>query len=330
MNRVVYTLALSAFFLSQSAVASPRRVPPKINSVPNTVNDSRTQALVGPGSRGSAVLRAQILLDRAHFSPGEIDGHFGDDLRVAVTGYQQAQNLKVSGRMTKETWDALNRDRELLIIAHTISGEEVKGPFEPIPEDMAEKSKLKALGYATPQEALGEKFHSSPQLLASLNPGKDLSKPGEEIMVLNVVRRKLESAAARVEVSKASRTVSVLDASGDVLARYPATIGSEHDPLPVGDWKVTAVQHNPVFNYNPALFWDAAASEEKARIAPGPNNPVGTVWVGLSKEHYGIHGTPEPGQIGHSQSHGCIRLTNWDAEELSHLVKTATPVILKD
>ncbi len=311
MNCAACALVLSSVLVSLVAGASPKRLP---------------QGLAGPGS----ILRAQILLDRAHFSPGEIDGHFGDDLRVAVTGFQQARNLRVSGRITKETWDALNRDHEPLIISHTISGEEVKGPFEPIPVDMAEKAKLKTLGYASAQEALGEKFHSSPQLLARLNPGKDLSKPGEEIKVPNVVRPKLESAAARVEVSKKSRTVSLLDASGEVLARYPATIGSDHDPLPLGDWKVTTIQHNPVFNYDPALFWNAVATDEKARIASGPNNPVGTVWVGLSKEHYGIHGTPEPGQIGHSQSHGCIRLTNWDAEELSHLVKTATPVILKE
>jgi lipoprotein-anchoring transpeptidase ErfK/SrfK len=115
-----------------------------------------------------------------------------------------------------------------------------------------------------------------------------------------------------------------------LLAQYPATMGSERDPLPIGNWKITGVQQNPVFHYNPAFFWDAKPKDEKAEIAAGPNNPVGAVWIALSKEHYGIHGTPEPSKIGHTESHGCIRLTNWDAEELSHMVKPGTPAILEE
>ena len=136
--------------------------------------------------------------------------------------------------------------------------------------------------------------------------------------------------AASVVVSKSKSTVEALDANGKVLAEYPATIGSIHDPLPIGDWKVTHVTRDPIFYYNPNLFWDASGSDTKAEIKPGPRNPVGVVWIGLTKEHYGIHGTPEPSLIGHVQSHGCVRLTNWDAAELAGMVSAGTPVVFKE
>jgi lipoprotein-anchoring transpeptidase ErfK/SrfK len=136
--------------------------------------------------------------------------------------------------------------------------------------------------------------------------------------------------AATVTVSKSKQTVEALDAAGKVLAEYPATIGSVHDPLPIGAWKVTHIKHDPIFFYDPNLFWNASGSDTQAKIQPGPNNPVGRVWIGLSKEHYGIHGTPEPSLVGHTQSHGCIRLTNWDAGELAQMVRPGTPTILKE
>ena len=150
------------------------------------------------------------------------------------------------------------------------------------------------------------------------------------MIVVPAVVRAPAHRAARVVVSKSRRTVTAYGAGGALLAQYPATVGSEHDPLPIGDWKVTGIQHNPVFHYNPDLFWDADPKDQKAKIAAGPNNPVGVVWIGLTKEHYGIHGTPEPGKIGHTESHGCIRLTNWDADELSRMVSKGTPVVMKE
>jgi lipoprotein-anchoring transpeptidase ErfK/SrfK len=133
-----------------------------------------------------------------------------------------------------------------------------------------------------------------------------------------------------VAVSKSESSVAALDANGNVVAWYAATIGSEHDPLPIGNWKIRGVQRNPTFHYNPDLFWDADSKDQKAPIKPGPNNPVGVVWIALTKEHYGIHGTAEPGRIGHSESHGCIRLTNWDAMELAGMVKPNTPAVFKE
>jgi lipoprotein-anchoring transpeptidase ErfK/SrfK len=293
------------------------------------VNDPQNRPGLTDGDAGSGVVRLAILLDRTHFSPGEIDGQFGDNLRIAVSGYQGARNIEKTGSADQTTWQSLNADSASALVPYTISADDVMGPFEQISHDIMAQAKLKHLGYQLPQEELGERFHINPKLLAALNPGKDLTKAAEQILVPNV-QREYVLPADKVVVSKNNHTVSAFAAGGMLLAQYPATMGSEHDPLPIGNWKITGVQRNPVFHYNPAFFWDAKPKDEKAEIAPGPNNPVGVVWIALSKEHYGIHGTPEPGKIGHTESHGCIRLTNWDAEELAHMVKPGTPAILEE
>lgn len=293
------------------------------------INDPHNREVLGPTSAGSALVRAQILLDRAHFSPGEIDGHWGDNLRVAIAGYQAARKLKPSGMFDQDTWQAVNSDTTPVLVPYTITLEDVAVPFERIPHTMTLQAKLKRLGYQSAQEELGERFHINPALLARINAGKRLTRAGQEIMVPNVVRE-YSVPADKVVVSKNSRTVSAFKADGTLLAQYPATMGSERDPLPIGDWKITEIDHYPWFHYNPKLFWDAHSRDSKAKLAPGPNNPVGVVWIGLSKEHYGIHGTPEPSRIGHTESHGCIRLTNWDAEELSKMVRVSTPAILQE
>lgn len=293
------------------------------------VNDLQNHDPVQPNSTGSAVVRIQILLDRAHFSPGEIDGHYGDNLRRALMGYQAAHSKAQTGLGDAATWQLLDSDGAPALVPYTIADSDVAGPFEEIPTDMMEQSKLKSLGYQSAQEEIGEKFHINPALLAALNPGKDLTKSGEEILVPNVTRE-YAGVATLVVVSKTNRTVTALGAGGAQLAQYPATIGSEHDPLPIGDWKITSVQHHPVFFYNPDLFWDAKPQDAKAKIPAGPNSPVGVIWIGLSKEHYGIHGTADPSKIGHTESHGCIRLTNWDAAELGRLVKPGVRAILEE
>jgi lipoprotein-anchoring transpeptidase ErfK/SrfK len=209
---------------------------------------------------------------------------------------------------------------------YTITEADVAGPYAPVPEDLMEQAKLPTLAYASILEALGERFHASPTLLQALNPGAAFAA-GEVIEVPQVERSPL-TGAAKVVVDQSDRAVYVHDAAGKVLARYPATMGSEKDPLPVGTWKINGVTKNPVFNYNPDLFWDADPEHSKAKIPAGPNNPVGTAWVDLSKEHYGIHGTPEPSTVGKTQSHGCVRLTNWDVLQLADAVAPGMPAVL--
>ena len=275
------------------------------------------------------MVRAQILLDRARFSPGEIDGVYGDDFGIAVKGYQENHDLKPTGTIDAEMWRLLDTDAGPLVASYTITKADEKGPFQPIPADIQEKAKMKWLGFETPEEGLGEKFHSSPKLLAELNPGKKMDTVGVQIDVPNV-RKVARGLALRVVGSKSKRTVIAYGAGGKILAQYPASMGDSHDPLPIGNWTVTSVVHYPWFNYDPELFWNPDPKQASAVLPPGPNGPVGTVWIGLSKEHYGIHGTPDPGKIRHGESAGCIRLTNWDAEQLSYMVRPGTPVILEE
>jgi lipoprotein-anchoring transpeptidase ErfK/SrfK len=293
------------------------------------VNDLKLVDPIGPGARGSAVVRAQILLDRANFSSGEIDGYYGANLRNTVTAFQVARGLPASGALGPETWQSLNADSAPAVQPYTIGPEDLAGPFEKIPPDMTEQSKLPALVYQSPLEGLAEKFHCSPKLLKEWNPDGSFDKEGESIVAPAVSGAALPKAAS-VLVNGSDHSVSALDQNGKVLAHFPASVGSLHDPLPVGTWKILGVKRNPIFHYNPKLFWDAEGRDSKVDIAAGPNNPVGVVWIALSKEHYGIHGTPEPSRIGYTQSHGCIRLTNWDATKLADMVKPGTPGVLKE
>ena len=283
---------------------------------------------IRPGANGDAVVRAQVLLARAHFSCGQVDGDYGTNLEKTVAAFQRSQNLPANGTIGADTWNILNQDKAPVLVTYTITPEDEEGPFVRVPSDMMEQAKLSYLGYASPSDELSEKFHESPVLLEALNRGKDFSKAGEELLVVNAITQP-PAEAASVVVSKSDSSVTALDSQGKILAYYVATVGSEHDPLPIGVWKIVGVARNPVYHYNPSLFWDANPHDAQAVIQAGPRNPVGVVWMDLSKEHYGIHGTPDPSAIGHSASHGCIRLTNWDAWQLAGMVKPGTPAILQ-
>ena len=261
-------------------------------------------------------LALQVQLDRARFSPGEIDARGGSNTRAA-------QAAAAAAGVTLDTSAPATT-------AYSITEADAAGPYVEVPEDLMEQSKLPALSYASILEALGERFHASPALLKALNPTATFAA-GEEIQVPAVERGPAAGTAAKVVVDKSDRAVLVQDAAGKTIARYPASMGSEHDPLPVGEWKINgATKEPPVFHYNPDLFWDADPAHSKAKIPAGPNNPVGLVWIDLSKEHYGIHGTPRPENVGKTQSHGCIRLTNWDALDLGAMIKAGMPAVLQE
>jgi len=331
---IARTVAPALLILAVANIASARVTKHKVTAPAFTTaatNDATKRPALNSASKsGSAILRAQILLDRAHCSPGEIDGRYGGNTRLAVTEFNLSHGIKAGANVTAATWDALNKDAAPVIVPYTLTAADVAGPFVVNPPEMIDKAKLPALGYGSIAEELGERFHISPALLQTLNRGIKFDKVGVIIQAPAVTRPPLpKTAGMSIRVNKHRTTVEVIDAKGGLLASYPATIGSVHDPLPIGKWKINGVEWDPTFQYNPDLFWDAEASDKKAKIPAGPNNPVGVVWIDLSKPHYGIHGTPEPSTIGKTTSHGCIRLTNWDATELAKVVSPGMPAILE-
>jgi lipoprotein-anchoring transpeptidase ErfK/SrfK len=301
-------------------------------------------------------LGTQVMLDRAGFSPGAIDGRMGANTKKAFEQYQKQAGSESSAVEP--------------LVTYAITAADTAGPFvSSIPDDLVKQASLPSLAYTSPLEMLAERFHCTPALLRTLNPGARFAE-GEQIQVPNVepmiapVERPEMSpealAAAReararpagssgvgaspvrqpntivqrpdvtVTVSKAASALTVADASGQTIFYAPVTTGSEHDPLPIGEWKVTGIRFNPAFNYNPELFWDADPAHSKARLPAGPNSPVGLVWIDISREHYGLHGTAEPSTIGRTQSHGCVRLSNWDALRLAGMVKPGTRVLFAE
>jgi lipoprotein-anchoring transpeptidase ErfK/SrfK len=276
----------------------------------------------------AGIVKVQILLDRALFSPGEIDGKLAENSQKALRAFADAKSLTFQQTITPELWTALTQTAQDPVIAqYTIAESDVKGPFlKKLPAKMEAMKDLKALGYTSPREAIAEKFHMSEALLSALNPGKKFDRAGDTIFVANVLNRPSQVTIGRLEVDKSRQTVKAFDAQGALVGVFPATVGSEEKPTPGGSLKVVSVDANPTYRYNPQYKFKGVRTKRPFTINPGPNNPVGVYWIGLSAEGYGLHGTPNPGKISKSESHGCVRLTNWDAAWLGGNIKKGTAV----
>lgn len=287
----------------------------------------------------SDTLETQILLAHNCFSPGEVDGMEGANTSGALAAFQSDRGLEMTRVPDDETLAALREGADGdSLVEHLLTAEDLGDPvIESIPEETMEKAELEALHYTSRREALGERFHVGPELLSELNPeatweaGAKVWLPALGAAAAGCAAGRPvtpEGAELRVEVNAAESSLRLL--ADDELVYYaPVTAGSERDPLPEGAWTVRGVFPDPTFHYNPELFWDSEPGDEKVALAPGPNNPVGRVWIDLDKEHYGLHGTPEPGQVGHTQSHGCVRLTNWDALAIAEVIDAGTPVAFR-
>jgi len=312
------------------------------------------QQAPAPGSPplDRSILHVQVILDMLGFGPGVLDGRGGQSLVAALKGFQEARGLPVTGRIDPATLRVLYQYRaKRPTVTLTLDQRALAGPYvNPLPKDYGEQAKLPSIAYATPVEKLAERFHTTPEVLAELNPGARLV-PGARVTFPNALpgSRQYDSKfrpdwqatlnglnidarqpqADHLVVDKSDGVLRVFDAGNRLIAQFSATMGSSHDPLPLGSWKIYGSDYNPKFKYNPDLFWDAKRNDEKALLPAGPNGPVGVVWIDLSKEHYGIHGTPHPETIGRAESHGCIRLTNWDAARLSMMVKPGTRAVFQ-
>jgi lipoprotein-anchoring transpeptidase ErfK/SrfK len=326
-----------------------------------SVNEAQFAPVTKTRNVSPTIVKAQVLLDRAGFSPGVIDGRNGDNFHKALAAFQQENGLEASGKLDKPTWSKLTGISDApALTEYEITVEDVKGPFlAKIPAKFEAMAKLRHLSYRSPRDELAERFHMDQRLLAALNPGARFDRAGTRIVVADVgsaivrndsavarddagdgattgsatespTKRAQPPTVARIEIDKAAHELRAFDASGRLLAFYPASIGSREKPAPSGVFKVKYVAYNPVYHYNPKFAFKGVHTRHAFTIKPGPRNPVGSVWIDLSAPSYGIHGTPDPQNVGKTRSHGCVRLTNWDALALAHMVRKGTVVDFVD
>ena len=314
---------------------SKRRAMNRAGESDNTMDDNQSaegtitsSTAVGDDKTANPLLlKAEVLLDRANVSPGVMDGRMGQNVKGAFSAYQQMHGLSVTGELDQATWNGLtSSDKAPVLKIYTLTPQDVGGPWSPaVGEDFVKMSQQSALGYTSAKQMLAERFHMDEQLLTDLNPGADLTKAGTQIVVADPGIASLPKVKS-IEVNKDKEEVTAFDDDHKAVGVFPATVGSTTRPSPKGTWKVKGVAQNPDYQYDPAKLTWGPSHAGKLHIPPGPNNPVGVVWIALTAPDYGIHGSPDPHMIGKTASHGCVRLTNWDAEELSRAVKPGVTV----
>jgi lipoprotein-anchoring transpeptidase ErfK/SrfK len=316
-------LVLLAAVFAMAAIPARALTAHEVNSVTFAARNQQADKRPDP-----FIVKAQILLSRRSISPGVIDGVDGENFRKAVAQFRRLQNLAPGEEIDEPAWLALGGETTTDVIGeYRLSDKDVAYDFaDAIPRDYARQARMKRLSYTSAEEMLGERFHMSEALLRALNPGEGFGKAGGNLLVASVSRPSQKGAALRVDAVKSTGMVVVYGDGGSILASYPATIGSEDTPSPSGELTVARVARNPNYTYDPDKNFQQGRNTEKLTLPPGPNGPVGTVWIALSKPTFGIHGTPEPSRVSKTNSHGCVRLTNWDAEELADLVRPGVPV----